>query len=117
VTGNFIYTWDIRLCEKPPDFHNSLKDLIFSQLQPIITFCPADGRHSMFLTSQLIPRKITLLEKLIVPYHVKNVPAFYMASFLHKFQAFLRILSQMKPAHDTPPPPYTFLEKALVKCT
>jgi hypothetical protein len=23
----------------------------------------------------------------------------------------------MKPAHDTPPPPYTFLEKALVKCT
>jgi hypothetical protein len=70
----------------------------------------------MFLTNQLIPRERVLLEKMIVPHPVKKFPAFYITSFLHKIQTFLRILSQMKPIHD-PASPYMFPAKALVKCT
>ena len=73
---------------------------------------------TMYLTSQLIPRKRAFLEKLIVPCQTKNFPAFHIKSFLHKIQTFLRILSQMKPIHDPlPHPPYMFLAKSLVTCT
>jgi hypothetical protein len=70
----------------------------------------------MFLTSQIIPRKRALLKKLIVSHHVKNFPAFYITSFLHKIQKFLHTLGQMKPIHD-PASPYMFLATTLVKCT